>query len=164
MSQVKIVRALPIDIPVILAFINELAAYEKLADQVTASEAILHENIFVKRAAEVIFAEDADGTKLGFAIFYQNFSTFIGKPGIYLEDLFVKPEARGRGIGKMLLAYLAKLTNDLGFARLDWAVLDWNEPALKFYNSIGAKPLEDWTTYRLQGEALLNMGRGYPRN
>jgi GNAT superfamily N-acetyltransferase len=160
MSNVNIVPAKSEDAAEILSFIKELAEYEKLSDQVTATVESLRENIFVKREAEVVFAE-VDGVKLGFALYFHKFSTFLGKPTLYLEDLFVKPEARGKGLGKKLLCYLAKLTVDSGFGRLDWQVLDWNKPSIAFYDSIGARPQSDWITYRLQGEALRKMGRQF---
>jgi GNAT superfamily N-acetyltransferase len=157
MSNLRIVNAVENDVPVILDFIKQLAEYEKLGHQVVATAETLEKSLFGQRAnAQVILAE-LDGKKVGFAIFYTNFSTFLGKPGIYLEDLFVIPEARGKGIGKKLLAYLARLTKERDYGRLDWAVLDWNKPSIDFYESIGAKPLNDWIVYRLQDEALQKM-------
>lgn len=154
MPEVRIVNAVEKDVPLILDFIQQLAEYEKLSHQVVATPDILDRSLFGPKAnAEVLFAE-VDDKKVGFAIFYTNFSTFLGRPGIYLEDLFVLPEARGKGIGKKLLAHLAKLTQERELGRLDWAVLDWNKPSIDFYDSIGAKPLSDWITYRLEGDAL----------
>jgi GNAT superfamily N-acetyltransferase len=162
MSNLRIVNAVESDVPVILDFIKQLAEYEKLSHQVVATVETLEKSLFGQRAnAQVILAE-LDGRKVGFAIFYTNFSTFLGKPGIYLEDLFVVPEARGKGIGKKLLAYLARLTKERDYGRLDWAVLDWNKPSIDFYESIGAKPLSDWIVYRLQGEALQKMAERAP--
>jgi GNAT superfamily N-acetyltransferase len=157
MPEVRIVNAVKKDVPLILDFIKQLAEYEKLSHQVVATVEILEKSLFGTNAnAEVLFAEVAD-KKVGFAIFYTNFSTFLGRPGIYLEDLFVLPEARGKGIGKKLLAHLAKLTQEREFGRLDWAVLDWNKPSIEFYESIGARPLSDWITYRLEGDALKDL-------
>jgi GNAT superfamily N-acetyltransferase len=142
------------DIPLVLGFIRDLARYERLEHEVTASEAELQEALFgAHRYAEVVFACDG-GQPVGFALFFHNFSTFKGRPGIYLEDLFVRPEARGRGIGKRLLAWLARTAVERRCARLEWAVLDWNEPSIGFYRSLGAVAMDEWTTFRLTGEAL----------
>jgi GNAT superfamily N-acetyltransferase len=157
MPNIRIVNAVETDVPLILDFIKQLADYEKLSHQVVATVEILEKNLFGQRAnAQVIMAE-LDGQKVGFAIFYTNFSTFLGKPGLYLEDLFVIPSARGHGVGKRMLAYLARITQERDYGRLDWAVLDWNKPSIAFYDSIGAKPLSDWITYRLQDKALKDM-------
>ncbi len=148
------------EMPQVLAFIRELAVYEHLAHEVVASAADLSAALFgAQRYAEVVFA-CLDGEPVGFALFFHNFSTFLGKPGIYLEDLFVRPAARGHGIGKRLLAWLAATALERGCARLDWAVLDWNEPALGFYRSLGAVAQDQWTTLRLTGEALARLARG----
>jgi GNAT superfamily N-acetyltransferase len=145
------------DLPQVLAFIRELAVYERLEHQVLASEAELGMALFGPRPfAEVVFA-CLDGTPVGFALFFHNFSTFLGKPGIYLEDLFVRPEARGLGVGKRLLAWLARTTIERGCARLDWAVLDWNKPSIGFYVSLGAVAQDDWTIFRLSGTALQRL-------
>jgi len=144
------------DVPVIYSFIKELAVYEKLLDEVTASEDMLERNLFEKKYAEVIIGE-LDSVPVGFALFFHNFSTFLGKPGIYLEDLYVKEQYRGRGFGKKLLSHLAKLTIDRDCGRLDWSVLDWNQPAIDFYLSIGAKPMDDWTVFRLSGNKLSDL-------
>ncbi len=145
------------DVPLVLAFIRELARYERLAEQVSAGEADLAAALFGPRPyAEVVFA-CLEGAPVGFALFFHNFSTFLGKPGIYLEDLFVRPQARGRGVGRRLLQWLAHTTLARGGARLDWAVLDWNAPALGFYRSLGAVALDEWTTYRLSGAALADL-------
>ena len=147
------------DLPEVLSFIRELAAYERLAEQVQATEADLAAALFGPRPyAEVVLACLA-GTPVGFALFFHNFSTVTGKPGIYLEDLFVRPEARGRGAGKQLLAWLARTTLERGCARLDWAVLDWNAPSIGFYRSLGAAPLDEWTTMRVTGAALERLAR-----
>lgn len=144
------------DVPVILQFIKELADYEKMLDEVVADEALLREWIFEKKKAEVIFAL-IDGEKVGFALFFHNFSTFLGRAGIYLEDLYVKPEYRGKGLGKGLLKQLAKIAVERGCGRLEWSCLDWNKPSIDFYLSLDATPMNKWTVYRLTGETLRNM-------
>jgi GNAT superfamily N-acetyltransferase len=145
------------DVPLVLQFIRDLAIYEHLEHQVSASEAQLREALFGEhRYAEVVFA-CSGAEALGFALFFHNFSTFKGQPGIYLEDLFVRPEARGRGVGKQLLAYLARTAVERRCARLEWAVLDWNEPSIGFYRSLGAVPMDEWTVFRLTGEALTSL-------
>ena len=146
------------DLPLIAALIRELADYEKLAHEVRFDEAVLGDHLFGPRPmAEVIIGE-VDGVAQGFALFFHNFSTFEGRPGIYLEDLFVRPAARGGGLGKALLAHLARLALERGCARLEWWVLDWNEPAIGFYRKLGARPMDEWTTMRLDGEALAQLG------
>ena len=141
------------DSALILDFIRQLAAYEKMSDQVIATEELLREWIFEKQKAEVLFVL-ADGKEVGVALFFNNFSTFLGRAGIYLEDLFVLPEYRGRGYGKALLSKLAQITLERGCGRLEWSCLDWNKPSIDFYKSIGAAAMEDWTTYRLTGSTL----------
>jgi GNAT superfamily N-acetyltransferase len=142
------------DVPIILSLIRELAAYERLSHEVVATEGLLRESLFgERRGAEVLIA-CCKGAPAGFALFFHSFSTFLGRPGIYLEDLYVKPKFRGRGIGRALLAHLARLAKERGCGRLEWSVLDWNEPAIKLYKSIGAVPMDEWTVYRLTGEAL----------
>jgi GNAT superfamily N-acetyltransferase len=144
----------PADAPLILELVRELAAYERLAHEVTADIPTLRASLFGDRpAAEVIIAEWRDEA-VGFALFFGNFSTFLGKPGIYLEDLFVRPAFRRHGIGRTLLAYLAVLAKERGCGRLEWAVLDWNEAAIGFYRGLGARPMDDWTVFRVTGEAL----------
>ena len=137
----------------ILFFIKSLAEYEEMSSDVVATEELLREWIFEKKKAEVIFAVE-DGKEVGFALFFHNFSTFLGRAGIYLEDLFVLPEYRGKGYGKALLRELARITLERGCGRLEWCCLDWNKPSIDFYLSLGAKPLDDWTIYRLAGETL----------
>lgn len=150
----QIRSARPEDGLLVLSFIRELAEYERLAHEVVATEADLREWLFGPDAvAEVLLCEDG-GEAVGFALFFRSFSTFLGRPGIWLEDLFVRPEHRGRGHGRALLAALARLTVDRGYGRLEWAVLDWNEPAIGFYRALGADAMDDWTTFRLTGEAL----------
>lgn len=140
-----------------MCFIRALAEYEKLSHEVVATEADIHAGLFgPKRVAECAIAV-WEGAPAGFALFFHNYSTFAGKPGIYLEDLFVLPELRGNGIGKVLLAHLAKLARERGCARLEWAVLDWNAPSIAFYQSLGARPMDDWTVYRLTGDALSRL-------
>jgi GNAT superfamily N-acetyltransferase len=145
------------DVPVILSFIKKLADYEKLSHLVTATEAGLQAVLFGERPyAETIIAYH-ENQPVGFALFFHNFSTFLGKPGIYLEDLFVDVEQRGKGFGKALLAHLAKLAQERDCGRLEWSVLNWNEPSIKFYESLGAKPMNEWTVYRMTGEALQKL-------
>jgi GNAT superfamily N-acetyltransferase len=142
------------DLPLILYFIKALAEYERLADKVVADEEKLRRTLFGNpRFAEVIIAEE-DGKPAGFALFFHNYSTFLAAPGIYLEDLFVKPEYRGRGYGKALLARLARIAKERQCGRVEWAVLDWNEPSINFYRGIGATSLDDWKIFRLIGDAL----------
>lgn len=141
------------DCGLILDFIKELAAYEKMLHEVIATEELLKEWIFEKKKAEVIFAVK-DGHEVGFALFFHNFSTFLGRAGIYLEDLFVKSEYRGLGYGKALLRQLARIAVGRGCGRLEWWCLDWNKPSIDFYLSLGATPMDDWTVYRMTGEAL----------
>ena len=151
---VSIRAATRADIPVILELIRGLADYEKLAHECVATEAAIQETLFGARPqAEVIIAT-ADGTSAGFALFFTNYSTFLAKQGIYLEDLFVKPAFRGRGIGKQLLAHLAGIAVDRKCGRLEWSVLDWNMDAIRFYESLGAKAMDEWTVYRVTGDAL----------
>ncbi len=156
MSDFSIRFAAREDIPTILGFIRALAAYEKMEDQVIADETLLETWIFEKRKAEVLLAFEGD-TPVGFALFFHNFSTWLGRAGIYLEDLFVLPEYRGRGYGKLLLKRLARIAVQRGCGRLEWACLDWNEPSIAFYKSVGATALDEWTTYRVTGDALLAL-------
>ena len=146
------------DCGLVLSFIRGLADYEKMSDQVVATEELLREWIFEKRKAEVLFVCD-DDKEVGFALFFHNFSTFLGRAGIYLEDLFVLPEYRGKGYGKALLKKLAQITAERGCGRLEWACLDWNQPSIDFYRSLGALPMDEWTTYRLTGDTLQEMAR-----
>jgi GNAT superfamily N-acetyltransferase len=147
----------PGDVPLILRFIRELAEYERLAHEVVASEDGLRETLFGPRPyAEVVIAE-VGGEPAGFALFFHNYSTFLGRPGMYLEDLYVRPEMRGRGTGRALLAHLARLAVERGCGRLEWWVLDWNEPAIRFYRALGAQPMDDWTVFRVAGDALQRL-------
>ena len=148
----------PDDVGTILSFIKQLAEYENMSDEVVATEELLREWIFEKGKAEVIFAV-VDGKEVGFALFFHNFSTFLGRAGIYLEDLFVLPEYRGKGYGKGLLKELSRITVERGCGRLEWCCLDWNKPSIDFYLSLGAKPMSDWTIYRLTGQELEKMAK-----
>ena len=149
--------AAPADLPLITEFIRDLAAYEKLSHEVRFDEAKLGEKLFGPRPyAEVVIGE-IDGAPQGFALFFHNFSTFEGRPGIYLEDLFVRPEARGSGLGKALLAHLAQLCSTRDCARLEWSVLDWNAPSIGFYQRLGAKLMDEWTVMRVDGDALTKL-------
>ncbi len=146
------------DTALILKFIKELAEYEKMLDEVVATEELLHKWIFEKEKAEVIFAMEND-KEVGFALFFHNFSTFLGRAGIYLEDLFVLPEYRGKGYGKSLLKQLAKIAVERGCGRLEWWCLDWNKPSIEFYLSLGAEQMDEWTTYRISGDTLKNLAK-----
>lgn len=139
-----------------LRFIKELAEYEKMLDEVVADESTLEEWIFDKQKAEVIFALEGD-KEIGYALFFHNFSTFLGRAGIYLEDIYVKPEYRGRGYGKAILKKIASIAVERGCGRLEWCCLDWNKPSIDFYLSLGAEPLDEWTIYRLSGEKLTKL-------
>lgn len=147
------------DVPVILDFIRRLAEYERMSGEVVATEELLREWLFDRHAAEVIFAMEGN-TEVGFALFFGNFSTFLGRGGIYLEDLFVKEQYRGRGYGRALLGKLASLALERGCGRLEWVCLDWNRPSIDFYLSLNARPMSDWTTYRAAGETLRQLAEG----
>ncbi|MFT4861982.1 MAG: GNAT superfamily N-acetyltransferase [Pseudohongiellaceae bacterium] len=142
------------DCQIILDFIIELAIYEKLEHQVVATAALLEETLFGAKPYAISVIAEYQGKPVGYALFFNNFSTFTGRPGIYLEDLYIQPAMRGKGFGKSLLAYLAKLAVDSNFTRVEWSVLDWNEPSIQFYRSIGAKPMDEWTAQRLDGDEL----------
>ena len=144
------------DVGLILQFIRELADYEKMLSEVVADEATLEEWIFDKQKAEVIFALEGE-KEVGFALYFHNFSTFLGRAGIYLEDLYVKPEYRGKGYGKAILKKLASIAVERGCGRLEWWCLDWNKPSIDFYRSLGPEPMHDWTVYRVAGETLTNL-------
>jgi GNAT superfamily N-acetyltransferase len=145
------------DVDLVLAFIHELAEYERLAHEVTATRADIHAALFGPRPYAEAIIGCIDGQPSGFALFFHNFSTFLGRPGLYLEDLYVRPAARGRGLGRLMLAWLARLALERGCGRFEWAVLDWNEPALKVYRGLGARPADDWTIQRVTGEALVRL-------
>ena len=158
MNKTEIRFANEKDVGLILDFIKDLAEYEKMSDLVVADEALLREWIFEKKKAEVIFALE-DGKEVGFALFFHNFSTFLGRAGIYLEDLYVKPDHRGRGHGKALIKELAEIAVKRGCGRLEWSCLDWNTPSINFYLSLGAKQMNEWTVYRFEGESLANLAK-----
>jgi len=145
------------DAGTILGFIEELADYEKLTHEVVATEALLRETLFGERQVAEVLLGRCDDTPVGFALFFHNFSTFLGRPGIYLEDLYVKPEFRGNGLGRLLLQYIAALAKERQCGRVEWSVLDWNEPSIQFYRSLEAKPLDEWTMFRLTGDALESL-------
>ena len=157
MTTTRIVEAGAEDVADILGFIRDLAKFEKLEREVVATEQSLRETLFgPRRYAEVRFVEE-DGERVGFALFFHNYSTFLGRPGLYLEDLYIRPEKRGMGYGRLLLAHLASLAVARGCGRLEWWALDWNRSAIDFYRSFGAEPMTDWTVYRLSGEALQRL-------
>lgn len=153
-ESVRIAPATERDIPLILEFVRGLAEYEKHLDRVEATEERIRKSIFgAEPAARAVFAYEND-VAVGFAVFYYTYSTFVGLPGLYLEDLYVKPEARGQGVGRELLRYLARLAKEKGCSRIEWAVLNWNEPAIGFYKRLGAERLDEWNVYRLSGNEL----------
>lgn len=154
LGRIQIRPALAADVPRLLAFIRELAEYERLSDHVTATEDDLRAELFGPRGNSEAFIAEVEGQAVGYAWIFANYSTFRGRSGIYLEDLYVQPEYRHRGVGKAVLAYLARLCRERGCVRLQWAVLNWNEPALRFYRSLGAAPVDDWTVYALDEEGL----------
>ena len=156
MEKLTFRQAEEADCGLVLEFIRQLAEYEKMLPEVVATEQLLHRALFQDRRAEVIFALE-DGVEVGFALYFHNFSTFVGRSGLYLEDLFVKPAYRGRGYGKALLKRLAKIAVERGCGRFEWVCLDWNRPSIDFYCSLGAEPQEEWTIYRLTGEALQKL-------
>lgn len=157
-TDISIRAAVPADVPLIFRFITELAEYERLAHAVVAAPEMLAGALFCDRPfAEVVIAEHA-GDPAGFALFFHNFSTFVGRPGLYLEDLFVRQDKRGLGIGRALLRHLARLAVARGCGRMEWSVLDWNAPAIGFYRGLGAVPMDEWTVFRLDGEALEALG------
>ena len=159
MSTLNIRNAVEADVEIIMSFIKALAEYEHLESEVTATEEVILESLFVKKAAEVLIAE-YDESPVGFALYFQNFSTFTGKPGIYLEDLFVLKDYRNFKIGKALLSRIAQIAIERDCGRFEWACLDWNEPSIKFYKHMGAVPMSDWTVYRITGETLSNVAKG----
>src|SRR2546423_4100294 len=152
------------DVPIILELIRALATYERAPNEVTATEENLVEVLFGERpAAEVLLAFENE-TAMGFAVFFHNFSTWLGRPGLYLEDLFVRPQDRGKGYGRALLIELAKIARDRGCGRMEWAVLNWNEPAIKFYEKLGAKPMDEWTVFRLTRDGIARLSDGLPND
>jgi len=157
MNNINIRPAVERDSSLIISFIRELAEYEKLLDEMVATESLIEENLFGSGPVAYSLIAELDGKPVGFALYFFNFSTFLGRPGIYLEDLYVKPEHRALGIGKKLLAKLAKIAVEKNCGRVEWSVLDWNEPAIKFYQSVGAIPMDEWTVQRLTGDALIKF-------
>jgi GNAT superfamily N-acetyltransferase len=157
LTDLRIEPATERDVPVVLSLIKALAEYERMARDVVADEALVHASLFgAAPSAEVVLAR-VGAEPVGFAVWFHNYSTFLGRRGLYLEDLFVMPEWRGRGIGRALLVHLAKVAVERKCGRLEWSVLDWNEPAIRFYRSLGAKPMNDWTVYRLTGDDLARL-------
>ncbi|MBB4863980.1 GNAT superfamily N-acetyltransferase [Pseudomonas nitritireducens] len=159
MPRVTLRPAAPDDIPLILELIRELADYEKLVHEVQADAQRLHDHLFGPRPYAEVLIGEVDGQPQGFALFFHNYSTWLSQPGIYLEDLYVRPAARGAGLGKALLSELARLAVARGCGRLEWSVLDWNEPAIGFYRRLGARPQDEWSVYRLTGDALRDLAR-----
>ena len=157
MTDLSFRRASREDTPLILSFIRQLAEYEQMADQVVATEELLEQELFDRHGAEVVFAM-ADGQEAGFALYFHNFSTFLGRAGLYLEDLYVRPEYRGKGYGKALLQHLAHIACERGCGRMEWWCLVWNRPSIDFYLSLGAEAMSDWTVYRLSGATLSRAG------
>jgi len=164
MSNITIRPAREDEVPLVLQFVRELAEYEHLLHEAVASEERVRRDLFGPRPyAEVVFA-CLDDEPVGFALFFHNYSTFVGKPGIYLEDLFVRPGVRGKGLGKALLTWLAAEAVRRDCGRLEWSVLDWNEPSIRFYKGLGAKPMDEWTIFRLTGDALTALAQGSPQS
>lgn len=159
-AGLKLRFAEPEDTKLILSLIKELAEYEKLLPEVVADEAVLRESLFERRAAEVIIGE-YEGNPVSYSLFFHNFSTFLGRPGIFIEDLYVKPAMRGRGIGKVMLSFLAKLTKERNCGRLEWSCLDWNVSSIRFYKQKGATPMEEWTVYRVTEKSLADLADSF---
>ena len=157
MSGISIRPATPEDVAIIVSLVRELAEYEKLAHDVIATERDFHVALFGPRPVIEAVIASVDGAPAGCAVFFPNFSTFLGKPGLYLEDLYVRPHSRGRGVGRALLEHLARIAVDRGWGRVEWSVLDWNEPAIGFYRKLGAEPLSEWTVFRVSGERLRKL-------
>ena len=160
MPDIRIRRATPGDVPIILTFIRELATYEKLAHEVVATDDDMHVALFGERPVIEAVIATKDDEPVGYALFFPTYSTFLGKPGLYLEDLYVRPSARGLGIGRKLLEHLARITVQRGWGRFEWSVLDWNEPSITFYKKMGATPMDEWTIFRVTGEALATLALG----
>ncbi|MBA3390876.1 MAG: GNAT family N-acetyltransferase [Actinomycetota bacterium] len=160
MPEFSIRNATGEDVPLILSFIHELAEYEKLSHKVSATEEILRNSLFGERPVAEVLIGESDGRPAAFALFFHNFSTFLGRPGIYLEDLYVRPEFRGQGIGKAMFSRLARLAKERGCGRLEWSVLDWNEDAIRFYKKLGAVPMDEWTTLQVTGAELDGLAAG----
>jgi GNAT superfamily N-acetyltransferase len=160
MTPLSIRPATKADVPLILAFIRELAEYERLPHEVVATEAELRRTLFGPRPEAEVLLADLDGGPAGFAVFFPTYSTFLGRSGVHLEDVYVRPESRGRGVGRALLAEVARIAVARGSGRLEWSVLDWNESAIGFYRGLGARPMDEWTVYRLDGDGLERLGSG----
>jgi GNAT superfamily N-acetyltransferase len=160
MPEIRIRAAAPDDVPLILTFIHELATYEKLAHEVVVTELDMHAALFGERPVIETVIASLDDEPVGYALFFPTFSTFLGKPGLYLEDLYVRPTARGFGVGRKLLEHLARITVERGWGRLEWSVLDWNEPSIAFYKKMGATAMNEWTVFRLTGQALKTLALG----
>lgn len=160
MPEFSIRNATGEDVPLILSFIYELAEYEKLSHEVSATEEILRNSLFGERPVAEVLIGESDGRPAAFALFFHNFSTFLGRPGIYLEDLYVRPEFRGQGIGKAMFSRLARRAKERGCGRLEWSVLDWNEDAIRFYKKLGAVPMDEWTTLQVTGAELDGLAAG----
>jgi GNAT superfamily N-acetyltransferase len=160
MRTIHIRPAGPADVPLLLTFVHELATYEKLAHEVVATERDMYAALFGEKPVVETVIGSLDGEPVGYALFFPTFSTFLGKPGLYLEDLYVRPAARGFGVGRQLLEHLARLTVERGWGRLEWSVLDWNEPSIGFYKKMGARPMDEWTVFRLAGEKLISLALG----
>ncbi len=153
--QSKAVRtAIVDDVPLILALIRELAEFEKLSHEVVATEALLHETLFGPRPAAEVLIGEVEGQAVGFALFFKSYSTFLARPGLYLEDLYVQPAWRSRGLGRLLLRHMAGIAIQRNYGRMEWSVLDWNEKAIRLYRSLGAQPMSEWTVQRLSGKSL----------
>src|SRR5688500_15688949 len=157
MAEIRIRPARPEDVPLIITFIHELAVYEKLANEVVASESDMYAALFGERPVIETVIASLDAAPVGYALFFPTFSTFLGKPGLYLEDLYVRPTARRFGVGRKLLEHLAQITVERGWGRLEWSVLDWNEPSIAFYKKMGAEPMDQWTVFRLTGQNLKRL-------
>jgi GNAT superfamily N-acetyltransferase len=160
MSGLTIRPAIESDIPALLSLIKQLAEYEKLSHAVVATESDIRRSLFGPRPVAEALIGESDGKAVAFAVFFHNYSTFLGRPGLYLEDLFVVPTCRGKGFGKMMLAHLAKIAVERNCGRFEWSVLDWNEPAIEFYKKLGAVPMNEWTVFRLEGAALERLAKG----
>ena len=163
-KKIQIRRAEEKDVPLILRFIRDLAAYEKLSASCVATEELIHDSLFGPSPRAEAIVASYDDEPAGFAIFFHNFSTFLGRPGLYLEDLFVTPQLRGKGIGKAMLVHLAQIARERGCGRFEWAVLDWNTPSVEFYKKLGAVPMDEWTVFRLTGAALDNLALAHKRS
>ena len=155
--MISVTPATPADVPAVLSFIRELAEYEKLLDRVVATEERLRETLFGPRPYAEVLIGRLDGRAVGYALFFHSYSTFLARPGVYLEDVYVQPAVRGRGVGKALLREVARVARARNCGRIEWSVLDWNKPSIEFYLSLGAQPMDEWTTYRMDGDAIAKL-------